>query len=287
DNHAAVLGAHARISALNAEIEKAEGVLFDIPSPGSRSDDEWDFDYARLTRLKPSQPAVAPTQRSIVHFGYHPASLGYSGYTSSFSNPYRNALTPQPGKPLKVAFVARARANLPAIALALADSGDAVIVSQRQLTEAQFATKKAIHLSDGLVAVVRISELDYRGPHGLRADMVVGDGRDPLGAALELLKHARRRTTRSPIAPAPLPPGRWRADAEYKDMEFPPLEYRILAVFRIWGVIRYFYPYLHLITEDWDEVLKTFIVRMHRARNAEEYALSAAEMATHVPDGHT
>jgi C-terminal processing protease CtpA/Prc len=289
DDVAASIGASTSILTLNAELGKAEAVIFDLPEHSGRVSDAdlHDFPYRRLNGLEPSVPMVVPGQRGILHFGYHPASRGYSGYASSFSNPYHQALTPVSGKPLKAAFLARSGATIPAIALALADSGDAIIVSEGQLTEAQFAEKKAIPLGEGLEAVVRTSELDYRGRHGLQADFVVGEGRDPVTAAHQRLKSSPQGTTRPAVVAAPLPAGNWRPDAEYKDMQFPAFEYRLLAAFRIWGVIRYFYPYMHLITENWDQVLEDFIVRFQRAQTAEDYALTVAEMATHVPDGHT
>ncbi len=36
----------------------------------------------------------------------------------------------------------------------------------------------------------------------------------------------------------------WRPDAAYKSEPYPSRERRILALFRFWNVIRYFYPYL-------------------------------------------
>ena len=75
-------------------------------------------------------------------------------------------------------------------------------------------------------------------------------------------------------------------DKTYKEMEFPAREYRLLAAFRFWNVIHYFFPYKHLITEGWDGVLEEFIPKLEAARNAQEYALALAEMATHTHDSH-
>ena len=38
--------------------------------------------------------------------------------------------------------------------------------------------------------------------------------------------------------------------------------------------------------EDWNEVLRQFIVRMERAKDALDYHLAVAEMATHIHDTH-
>jgi len=66
----------------------------------------------------------------------------------------------------------------------------------------------------------------------------------------------------------------------------PELPYRLLAVVRLWNVIRLFYPYLELIG-DWDAVLPEFLARMEKARSGRDYALAVREMAMRVQDSHT
>ncbi len=77
-----------------------------------------------------------------------------------------------------------------------------------------------------------------------------------------------------------------RPENAYPEMAFPPLEYRLLAAFRIWTVINYFFPYKNLIEKDWDSVLREFIPRMEQADSALSYHLAVAEMVTHIHDSH-
>lgn len=72
----------------------------------------------------------------------------------------------------------------------------------------------------------------------------------------------------------------------YSDMSYPAREYRVLAAFRVWTVINYFFPYKDLMGEDWDGVLRESIPSLERATNALEYSLSVAEMVTRFHDGH-
>ena len=88
--------------------------------------------------------------------------------------------------------------------------------------------------------------------------------------------------TAPPLAPVVVP----RVDKTYKDSQYPGREYRLLAAFRFWNVIHYFFPYKHLIGEDWGTVLDEFIPKFEAARDAREYALALAEMATHTHDSH-
>ncbi|HJW92497.1 MAG TPA: S41 family peptidase [Thermoanaerobaculia bacterium] len=76
-----------------------------------------------------------------------------------------------------------------------------------------------------------------------------------------------------------------RNDDPHREMTFPSLEWRWLAVIRAWAVIHYFYPYHHLIG-DWDSVLPEYLERMEKVSNAGEYARTILEMMTHVEDQH-
>lgn len=72
----------------------------------------------------------------------------------------------------------------------------------------------------------------------------------------------------------------------YKEMQFPSTEYRLLALFRYWNIINYFYPYKKLIEEPWDSVLATFIPKMIKAKNAVEYNWKLLELTSTIEDGH-
>jgi hypothetical protein len=60
----------------------------------------------------------------------------------------------------------------------------------------------------------------------------------------------------------------------------------MLALFRFWNVIHYFYPYLPLMGDAWERALVDFIPRFEAAADAHEYALTVAELAARIPDGH-
>src|SRR6056297_1532119 len=45
----------------------------------------------------------------------------------------------------------------------------------------------------------------------------------------------------------------------YFTMPYPDTGFRILALFRYWNMIHYFYPYKYLTDKDWDQVLKEYI----------------------------
>ena len=67
---------------------------------------------------------------------------------------------------------------------------------------------------------------------------------------------------------------------------YPPVEYRILAAYKIWGAFHYFFAYRDLMDEDWDELLPQFLPRFIASKDAKEYNLTIAEMLTHVADSN-
>ena len=62
--------------------------------------------------------------------------------------------------------------------------------------------------------------------------------------------------------------------------------YRILALFRYWNIIRYWFPYRDLIDEDWDEVLADAIPRFVGAQGRDAYRLELLSLIVRVHDGH-
>lgn len=78
----------------------------------------------------------------------------------------------------------------------------------------------------------------------------------------------------------------FKHEAGYFTMLHPDAGYRLLALFRYWNMIEYFFPYKHLITEDWNGVLKEFIPKMVQATTALNYQLSLLELITKIGDTH-
>jgi C-terminal processing protease CtpA/Prc len=69
-------------------------------------------------------------------------------------------------------------------------------------------------------------------------------------------------------------------------MSFPTEEYRLLALFRFWNVIHYFYPYKRLTDKPWDTLLADFIPRFTENQSALDYQTTVAEMVARMQDTH-
>ncbi len=79
-----------------------------------------------------------------------------------------------------------------------------------------------------------------------------------------------------------LPP----SDHPYKNSSYPSVEYRILAAYRIWGAIHYFFAYKDLMDEDWDKLFADYLPKMVAAKDALDYHLTVAELISYLSDSH-
>jgi C-terminal processing protease CtpA/Prc len=279
-------------------IAGAKAVILDLRLDPNQEPDFASFALDQLIPALVSRPCRAPAQRYLLHSGYQP-QLGTTsgGYFSGFLTPAADVFAPAPDAkpaPGRVVFLldAKGRLGVPAATLALQGCGVGRIVSVGPVPGEPAVARRSVPVGEGLVARVRVSEIvPFPGWRGVRADAEVperkpGQKGDPgLDAALREAKAPDSAPAAVP-APAPLPDAVFRPDPVYRTMLDPDLDHRQLAVIRAWNVIHYFYPYLELIG-DWDAVLPEFLGRMEKASTGRDYALTIAEMMTHVPDGHT
>jgi C-terminal processing protease CtpA/Prc len=168
--------------------------------------------------------------------------------------------------------------------------GNAAIVADGMVTDESLVATHEIELIDGVAAQVRLGELVYPdGPGGVELDLTfsgsqTGKEEDAaFQAALALVRNFKLAPHNSERTPAQGIP---TSDRPYSEMRYPPSGYRLLAAFRIWTVINYFFPYKDLMGEDWDAVLREFIPKMEQAGSALEYHLAVAEMVSHIHDSH-
>ena len=77
------------------------------------------------------------------------------------------------------------------------------------------------------------------------------------------------------------------ADDQYHtEATFPSEEKRLLALFRYWNIINYFFPYKNLMDQDWDSTLKEFIPKIVEVSNELDFHLAFKELTVHINDSH-
>jgi len=80
--------------------------------------------------------------------------------------------------------------------------------------------------------------------------------------------------------------GEFENEKTYSDSLFPSKKLRLLALFRYWNVINYFYPHLELNEEPWDSVLVKFIPQFIELKDTLDYHLKVLELTAYLNDGH-
>ena len=75
-------------------------------------------------------------------------------------------------------------------------------------------------------------------------------------------------------------------DRPYTTPAYPSVEYRILAAYKLWGVIHYFFAYKDLMDEDWDKLFADYLPKFIAAKDAREYHLTVAELLSYLSDSH-
>lgn len=75
-------------------------------------------------------------------------------------------------------------------------------------------------------------------------------------------------------------------EESYSEMTSPDAGYRLLCLFRYWNLIQYWFPYKHLIGEDWKNILAEFIPKMINANDPAQYAVTTRRLIARVHDTH-
>jgi len=72
----------------------------------------------------------------------------------------------------------------------------------------------------------------------------------------------------------------------YESMNYNDAGFRILALYRYWNFVQYYFPYKNLIEEDWKNVLKEFIPKINNSTTETEYTLTLLELIVRINDTH-
>lgn len=77
-------------------------------------------------------------------------------------------------------------------------------------------------------------------------------------------------------------------EADYENHIYPDAGFRLLALYRYWNIIEYFYPYRKGITDKtWNSVLDKFIPLFVNAKNTDDYRSTIDYLGTYLKDNHT
>ena len=72
----------------------------------------------------------------------------------------------------------------------------------------------------------------------------------------------------------------------YSSIRYIDARLRIVALFRYWNMIEYFFPYRHLTDKNWNAVLKEYIPKFIMAKTELEYELTILLLVGEINDSH-
>jgi C-terminal processing protease CtpA/Prc len=79
---------------------------------------------------------------------------------------------------------------------------------------------------------------------------------------------------------------RFDHELSYPGVKFPDSGFQLLALFRWWNIIQYWYPYRLVSQQDWAAVLIEFIPKLALARDKDAYSLAMLELIAKANDTH-
>ena len=290
-------GTAEAFGALVAQAGESKGLIFDLRSsaadPAVREEPSG-LAQALIEHLPQllDKNAPLPHRRHIKHSGYAPQTGSTSGgYESTFERTQGGTLEGVAEHPVPIVFLLDEGSRVPVdhlVALQQADRAAIVFEGEPRRMRESTGDRLRVALPHDVTVLVRVTELVVRSVRvGLQPDLRVpasGDSDLALETALDLLRGVSdaepERAKPVSISPSNL------IDETYPDMSYPDMEHRLLALFRFWTIIRYFYPYHDLLDQPWGDTLAEFIPTFIDARDELEYALAVNDLATRMQDTH-
>jgi C-terminal processing protease CtpA/Prc len=265
-----------------AIISKSNAILFDLRgvdyanASAMSSLDELLSPDSQLASLVRGDVAL-PRTRTRTYTGYPNQNSSFDGYSASFDIVDPQVVHGTAPSDRRIGFLVGPATMISPTLLGLAMSGKATIYSiggQPMFEPTQTAT---IALEYGLTATYRLGDID-----GVERGDVVAM---PVQSVAEAIGRMSE-----PAAPLRL--ARQGLATEAKDdpygggMLFPDEGLRILAVARIYNVIRYFSPYISLAHDDWNKAAERAISDEISARNTRDYLTGLMRFYAHLHDSH-
>ena len=283
------------MTSVTEALPNAKGVVIDLRSAGEMSG--IDLYYVGVfVRGAVSAMLDANVVLGSMRYRQH---NGYATQTESGSNSYASAfLTSAPQvlqgqaktKTPPIAFIVNEHSPVfGEILSGLQAAGRAVVIQEGQQAPKAGGGTFSIQLPDNIEAQIRTTELiNPDGYVELQPDSVVAKTTTDDAA----FNASLRAVQENKLVPRPKHASKSfndlldQKDNPYTDMQFPIAEYRLLALFRFWNVINYFFPYKKHIDEPWENILPRYIPKFEANKDATDYQLTVREMVAEIRDSH-
>ena len=284
------------VTSINESLPNAKAVVFDWRSTSEFGEFE-SYYFELLSRQVLTgmldSTIVLGSSRHRMHNGYatQTAASGAGFYYSALVSTAPQTIAGRgKTKPPPIAFIVNQNSPpFSEILTGLQAANRATVIQEGEQPLESSSGTFTIELPDKVKARVRTQELiNPDGSLELQPDTTVAkntSGDAALNEALKALQE-NRTTTRQTRSSQPPALQINEKDKPYAEMQFPGVEYRLLALFRFWNVVNYFYPYKKLIADTWETVLPRFIPKFEANKDTTDYQLTVFELATEMHDSH-
>ena len=268
---------------------QAKSVILDMRSPEDAGDEVAYFLNFYVTSVLPAiidRKITLSASRYRMHNGYAPQTGGTSGgYFSGLVTETPSTLAGTASKSPRLILLVNDLDLLAPTLAGLQASGAAFVIHDGQPKGLGGAGASSMRLSQNVTVQIRRTELvNSDGTIGFTPDAVAPAGR-AIDVARRLIAENKFDSIREKTTPANATQIS-QTDKAYPEMEFPSNEYRLLALFRFWNVINFFFPYKHLTDKPWAEVLPKYIPKFEQNQNSGDYQLTVSEMVAEMQDSH-
>jgi C-terminal processing protease CtpA/Prc len=274
-----------QVTVIKGEIAKASGVIFDLRG---QPDDEYSATSSWVSALADALPArdfTKPGVRSVVHHGYRDQQSAESDYFSAVQEAAPEVLGAAPGEPARrVALLIDSTTPITGLIVGLQQAGLAVIVAQGDAWRVA-GCERRVELGAGQALTLRTCELAAEWRPDVQLPAGAPRPRDEAWAsAVRWLRAPPERVVAA--AAGVFASKQWRRDPLHSGGHPPSFPLRVLAAYRLWNTIRYFFPYKHLLDSPWEPRLAEHLPDFARADSEEAYEEAVQRFGARVQDTH-
>ena len=225
--------------------------------------------------------------RYRLHNGYTPQSdKAVNIFSSALVNTTPNTIArSNKSKPMPLVFLVNEHSPAIDIVSGMQAAKQAFVVQDREITKELGVATTTIRLPENIEVEMRTADfINADGTVGFAADSIVSRD-EAMSVGRRIIAENKFSSQRTKTESAFVTQVSQR-DKTYAEMEYPNSEYRLLALFRFWNIIHYFYPYKSLLDVPWDKVLPRYIPKFEANQDAADYQITVRELAAEVQDSH-
>lgn len=274
---------------LGRELLHSSTIILDLRlnEPGTIGGLDEIIDNSSLAKALISRPLQSPGFRGRMYCGLPPAVGSTSGGYYKMHKSTRGRLFEPLNNSSKkqVVFLVNFHSVLPNIALAMQFAGDGYIIADGPLRARIGNRACLLPAGDGFVDV-RLTELIVNNK---KRGRFIPDESIPATADKDFaLQRAHERVcSKFNLRPGyPPQPSIKRERRSPNRKNYPETSARLRAVFKIWVVFKYFFPYLNLMDNEWDTNLIPALTACEQSNDAESYVLAISKLLKQTCDSH-